>query len=257
MATAIVAGMLERGGFAKCDILAADISEKARDSFGKSVGIPCSDNPAAIAAESDVVFLAVKPQVGEVVAAEIADALRGKLVVSILAGIPIQTLSRWTGHGRVARIMPNTPLMVGLGASAVAFGPDTTEQDKDFVKSIFAANGIVRELPENLMDAVTALSGSGPAYFFEMIDALAEAGTAAGIPADTALELAAKTAAGAAAMVEAKRFGSPSELRDAVTSPGGTTAAGLAVMKERGFRDMVSKVFEAAERRSKELGAGK
>jgi pyrroline-5-carboxylate reductase len=257
MATAIAAGMLERGGFDRGDILAADVSAEARDAFEKATGIVCSADSADVASKSDAVLLAVKPQVGEEVATALGDALDGKLLVSILAGTPISTLSRWTGHGRVFRVMPNTPLMVGLGAVVFSQGPEVADTDRKLVETVFGANGIVRELPEKLMDAVTALSGSGPAYFFEMIDALAEAGEHAGIPAETALELVAWTAAGAAEMVKAGRFGTPRGLRDAVTSPGGTTAAGLKVMGDAGFRKLMSEVVDAARKRSIELGGGK
>ena len=257
MATAIAAGMVGRGGFDRGDILAADVSAEARSAFEKATGISCSADSADVASRSEAVFLAVKPQVGEEVASSLGGALDGKLLVSILAGTPISTLSRWAGHGRVFRVMPNTPLMVGLGAVVFSPGSEVSDADRELVEAVFGANGLVRELPEELMDAVTALSGSGPAYFFEMIDALAEAGARAGIPAETALELVAWTAAGAAEMVKAGRFGTPRGLRDAVTSPGGTTAAGLKVMGDAGFRKLMSEVVDAARKRSIELGGGK
>jgi pyrroline-5-carboxylate reductase len=149
--------------------------------------------------------------------------------------------------------MPNTPLMVGKGATAFACAEAVTESDRAFVTSMFSAVGVVHEVPEEQLDAVTALSGSGPAYVFEMIQALVDAGAAVGLPADVALKLTVQTVAGAAEMV-ARGIGSPDALRAAVTSRGGTTEAGLAVLGEADFRNVIADVVRAAARRSEELG---
>jgi pyrroline-5-carboxylate reductase len=146
--------------------------------------------------------------------------------------------------------------MIGEGASVLAASSNATENDRKTARAIFAASGITYELDESLIDAVTAISGSGPAYFFEMIDAMAEAGVKAGLPPEIAMELTIQTARGAAGMLKAKN-GTPSELRDAVTSPGGTTAAALAVMRKNNFRGVLDDAVKAAKKRSIELGGAK
>ena len=150
--------------------------------------------------------------------------------------------------------MPNTPLMVNSGATVFTCAEGVTDSDRAFARNIFGDLGIVYELGEILMDAVTALSGSGPAYFFEMIAALTAAGKAVGLPEEVALDLTVQTAAGAAKMVQ-EGLGSPDNLRDAVTSPGGTTAAGLTVLKHVEFREIVAAMVRAARDRSIELGS--
>lgn len=253
MATAIAKGMIGKGGFDVSNISAADISEDARKSFSNVTGVECLESATEIIRSADVVVLAVKPQViGEAVAG-IVNYSTDKLIISIAAGITISTLSEYFGSQRIIRVMPNTPLMIGAGASAFACGDDISENDTTIVKSIFEPIGILRGMPENLMDAVTALSGSGPAYVLEMIQAMADAGVNAGLLPDDALELTVQTVLGAAGMVQ-KKMGSPDELRDAVTSPGGTTAAGLAVFKQADFRGLVNEVIKAACARSLELG---
>ena len=185
--------------------------------------------------------------------ADLRGAASGKTLISIAAGVKLDTLMTGFGTDRVIRVMPNTPLMIGEGASALAASPNATPDDLGTALEIFGALGVAFELEENLIDAVTALSGSGPAYFFEMVDAMVEAGVKLGLPADTALELTVQTARGAAGMLKAKT-GTPRELRDAVTSPGGTTAAALDVLRKRDFRGVIFEALEAAEKRSVELG---
>jgi pyrroline-5-carboxylate reductase len=149
--------------------------------------------------------------------------------------------------------MPNTPCLIGQGASCYSLGEHATPEDGRLVARLFSAVGVAFEVPESMLDAVTGLSGSGPAFVYSMIEALAQGGTAAGLPAELASDLAARTAAGAAQMVLSTGE-TPATLRDRVTSPGGTTLAGLAVLKERGFTDAVAAAVTAASRRSVELG---
>ncbi|MCK5845436.1 MAG: pyrroline-5-carboxylate reductase [Victivallales bacterium] len=257
MATAIVKGMLAAGSpFKKHEIIASDVSEESAKLFTYKTGIPCAATPRECVEKADFVLLAVKPQSISDAIAEISGAAAGKPLISIAAGVTLKTLMEGFETDRVIRVMPNTPLMIGEGASVLAASPNATENDKKTALAIFAASGITYELDESLIDAVTAVSGSGPAYFFEMIDAMAEAGTKAGLPAEIAMELTIQTACGAAGMLKAKN-GTPHELRDAVTSPGGTTAAALATMEKNNFRGLLNDAVEAAKNRSIELGAAK
>ncbi len=253
MATAIAAGLIDNHVWSGQDILASDINETAREAFEKATGVVCAASTERIMPEADIVLLAVKPQVAAEVVAAIAPACAGKLVVSIAAGLKLETLAGWFGTRRVVRVMPNTPAMVGKGAAVFACGDGVSETDRDQVSKIFGAVGIVYEMGEDKIDAVTALSGSGPAYVFETIQALVEAAVAIGLPAEVSLELAAQTVAGAAEMVQ-RKLGTPDDLRVAVTSPGGTTAAGLAVMAGADYRGLFKNVLTAARDRSVELG---
>jgi pyrroline-5-carboxylate reductase len=183
------------------------------------------------------------------------DSIRGDaLVVSIAAGITLARLSEGLPPGqRIIRVMPNTPCLIGKGVSGFSLGNHATPEDSELVGQLLSAVGAAFEVPEQMLDAVTGLSGSGPAFVYSMIEALTAGGQAAGLPPELAAELAARTAAGAAEMV--LRTGeSPAVLRERVTSPGGTTVAGLAVLGERGFSTAIADAVQAAARRSAELG---
>ena len=253
MATAMVNGMISKGGFDPSCISAVDISDSAGKSFKDTTGIKCCDSADSVISTADVVILAVKPQTAADAVANIADRCKDKFIISIAAGITISTLSGWFDSNRIVRIMPNTPLMIGAGASAYACGDGVSENDCAIVKSIFEPLGILRNVSENLMDAVTAISGSGPAYIFEMIQAMTDAGVNAGLSEKDALDLTVQTFIGAAGMVQ-KKMGTPDELRNAVTSPGGTTEAALAVLKQANFRALINDAIQAACARSVELG---
>lgn len=215
-----------------------------------------ADNRAVWAA-SDVVVLAVKPQsVGSVM-----EQLRGgcgpdKLLVSILAGTPLGRLIDGFGTQRVVRVMPNTPSLVGAGAAGYALGPGAARADADLVGQLLGAVGIAVEVPEALLDAVTGLSGSGPAFVYTIIEALSDGGVRAGLPRATATQLAAQTVLGAARMV-VEGGEHPAILRDRVASPGGTTIAGLQALEERGVRAALMAAVQAATTRSVELSQGK
>ncbi|OGV64530.1 MAG: pyrroline-5-carboxylate reductase [Lentisphaerae bacterium RIFOXYB12_FULL_65_16] len=255
MATAMAKGLIEKAVLTPAQMLAAEVLPQARAGFTAATGVRCVEAATDVVAACDAVILAVKPQAAEAVCRPLAPLCAGKLIISIAAGIPLARLAAWVQTERLVRVMPNTPLMVGKGASVFCCGAKTTESDRDLARRLLGAAGIVFELAENQLDAVTALSGSGPAYIFEMIQALTDAGVDAGLPPDIALELTAQTVAGAAAMVQA-RLGTPDELRTAVTSPGGTTAAALAVLNQAHFRTLIRDAVRAAKRRSIELGRG-
>jgi pyrroline-5-carboxylate reductase len=256
MATALARGLVQAGIVPAKSVLASDPSAEARRAFSDAVpGVLVAADNAKRVAHADVIFLAVKPQQMSDALEAVRDALRGDaLVVSIAAGITIDRIAGQLPTGqRIIRVMPNTPCLIGQGASAFSLGENATPEDAKLVTTLLSAVGTAYEVPESLLDAVTGLSGSGPAFVYSMIEALTAGGTAAGLPADLAAELAARTAVGAAAMV-LETGEKPSVLRERVTSPGGTTVAGLAVLGERGFTKTVAEAVVAAAQRSVELG---
>jgi pyrroline-5-carboxylate reductase len=259
MATALARGFVEARAVAADAISASDPSAAARDAFtSQTGGIPAGDDNATVVRGSDVVILAVKPQMMDGVLVGLRDALpSAALVVSIAAGITLERLAAGLpSRQRIVRVMPNTPCLIGRGASCFSLGAEATRSDADIVSTLLAAVGCAYEVPESQLDAVTGLSGSGPAFVYSMIEALTEGGVAAGLPLELAAKLAVKTAAGAAEML-LQTGETPAVLRDRVTSPGGTTLAGLAVLQERRFHEALVAAVDAATRRSAELGNSK
>jgi pyrroline-5-carboxylate reductase len=256
MATALARGFIEAKVVGASAIRASDPSADARDAFARELpGAVVTENNLAVVENADVVILAVKPQTMSGALAGIRDAIRPQaLIVSIAAGITIQRLADALPEAqRIVRVMPNTPCLIGRGASCYSLGSQATKADSEVVSTLLSAVGAAFEVPESQLDAVTGLSGSGPAFVYSMIEALTEGGTAAGLPPRLAAELAARTAAGAAAMV-LKTGESPAVLRDRVTSPGGTTQAGLGVLQEKRFHEAIVGAVIAATNRSAELG---
>ena len=223
--------------------------DRLKSRFGVRVG---SDNHQA-ASWAEVIILSVKPQVMSTVLKELGPALTRAVVVSIAAGVTRRTITEQTpGVMNVVRAMPNMPALVREGITALAFGSETTEEDQLSVRTIFEAVGRVIQVEERLMDAVTGLSGSGPAYVFQAIEALADGGVKMGLPRQTAELLAAQTVLGAARMV-LESGEHPALLKDRVASPGGTTIAGLHQLEQGGFRATLMEAVEAATKRSQEL----
>jgi pyrroline-5-carboxylate reductase len=254
MAEALIGGLLTSEACRPDEIWATDPlsarCETMKTQFGVRVG--AVNQPAAEWA--DAVVLAVKPQVVAQVAAEVPSCVSGKLVLSIAAGIPIERIrGLMSGARAIVRAMPNTPALVREGVTAVAFGPECSEQDRSLAKRVFESVGRVVEVEERLMDAVTGLSGSGPAYVFVAIEALADGGVKMGLPRRTAELLAAQTVLGAARLVM-ERGEHPAQLKDQVASPGGTTIAGLHQLEQDRFRATLIAAVEAATKRSEELG---
>jgi pyrroline-5-carboxylate reductase len=255
MATALIRGALERGGFSPAQIAVTDVRSEARDALVSSHGVlGARSNPEAVKF-ADVIVLAVKPQILPQVLSEIAPHLEpNKLVLSIVAGVAISRLSLMlTGHDRVVRAMPNTPVLVGEGATALTKGPGASEEDYERAVTLFASTGLVVRVEERLMDAVTGLSGSGPAYVFVAIEALADAGVRAGLGREVAIKLAAQTLLGAAKMV-LETGEHPAKLKDQVTSPGGTTIEAIAALERAGFRNALIEAVNASALRARELG---
>ncbi len=237
--------------------MASDVSAARRDTVAASMGIQCTAENERVFEFADTIFLAVKPQHAPALLGDVAHAVQpGHLLVSIMAGVSTSMLESWVPEAtRVVRVMPNTACLVGASASAIARGAHATDDDERWVLEIFGAVGHAVAVDESLMDAVTGLSGSGPAYVYTLIEAMADGGVAEGLPRETALALAAQTALGAAKMV-LESGEHPAVLRDRVTSPAGTTAEGLAVLEAKGVRDAFAQAVRAAARRSKSLGEG-
>lgn len=256
MATALARGFVAAKLLPASDILASDPSADSRSAFEHEVpgSKVLADNGPEFAA-SDVVVLAVKPQQMKVALEQIRGVIRADaLVVSIAAGVTIARLAAGLAPGqRIVRVMPNTPCLIGRGASGYSLGPTATAADGKLVAELLSAVGVAFEVPEPQLDAVTGLSGSGPAFVYTMIELLAQGGKEAGLPAELADQLAVHTAAGAAEMVLATGE-TPATLRDRVTSPGGTTLAGLKALEENNFARTVVAAVRAAADRSVELG---
>jgi pyrroline-5-carboxylate reductase len=255
MAEALIKGLITAGTTKPDQILATDVSADRLAHLAKTYGIIIDKSNLDAAREAGVIILSVKPQVIEKVLAEVASAVdQSKLVISIAAGISIAKIEKALKDGsRVVRVMPNTPALVLAGAAAIAGGRAATSDDLALAQRIFNSVGRAVIVEEKLMDAVTGLSGSGPAYVFLIIDALSDAGVKSGLPRQLALELAAQTVYGAAKMVlETKEH--PGKLRDMVTSPGGTTIEGLHALEKGKLRATLMNAVEAATTRSRELG---
>ncbi len=257
MASAIVLGAAERGALDPGRVVVVDPNAEKRERFrAAGVGVCAGLGEVGRAASSGAaVMLAVKPQMLGDVAAGVAGLLSdGGVVWSILAGVPSATVrERCGGLARVVRLMPNTPARVGKGCTALAMGAGAEEGDDGLARRVFGAIGAVVEIEESQMDAFTAVAGSGPAYFFAMVEALAAAGERAGLSPDVAMAAARQTAIGAAGLLDGSAL-SAAELRDAVTSKGGTTAAGLGGLSEAGFAEAIERAVLAARDRGAELG---
>lgn len=254
MAGALAEGIVRSGVAQSQSLCLYDVNEAASRSLAKRLPGARLVSSAGQAASCPIVFLCVKPKdVGDCLG-QADEAMQDSLLISIAAGVTLSTLRRYAPTAaRLVRVMPNTPALVGTGASAFAAGPGVTESDRHLVKSLLGSVGTVVEVDEYLMNAVTGLSGSGPAFFYLFIEAMAQGGIEAGLEPRVALDLAAQTALGAARMViETGR--SPADLRDMVTSPGGTTLAGLETLRRLGVAGGITAAVRDAARRSAELG---
>ncbi len=257
MASALVQGVTQSGALAPGDIIVSDVIAGMAQRLATVAGVAFAETNADLVAMSDALVLCVKPH-------DALDALRAlraeaaeKLVVSIVAGLTIATLQEAAGPGvRIVRVMPNTPALVHKGAAAYARGATATAADAALTEKIFGAVGEVVCVKEHLLDVVTGLSGSGPAYIFLVIEALADGGVLMGLPRELAQKLAAQTVAGAAEMVlQTGRH--PAVLKDEVASPGGTTIAGLEALEAAGVRSAFFSAVRAATEKAREIGGAK
>lgn len=254
MATAIAGGLVKAGVFQPAELQAFDVNPAAAAEFTRATGVACSvSDCAGLAMAAERVLLAIKPQTAAQALKGLSGALADKTVISIIAGVTLQRLAALTGSAKVVRVMPNTPALIGKGAAGIAASPEVDKAELALAEKIFGAVGIVMAVEERNLDAVTALSGSGPAYVFEFIQALSDGGVASGLSRAAATELAVQTVIGAAEMVRATGL-HPTVLKDQVTSPGGTTIRALEVLEERAFAGTVIQAVRAACERSQELG---
>ncbi|HUR46189.1 MAG TPA: pyrroline-5-carboxylate reductase [Candidatus Saccharimonadales bacterium] len=257
MATALAKGFINAGLVRGEDIIASDVAEGARAAFAKEAGCTITGWNPEVLKFANVLVLAVKPdQVNDLLAESREHFTANHLLISIAAGVTIARMETSLGGGaRVIRVMPNTPALVGASASAYAIGKNASPEDSQLAQKLLAAVGVAYPVKESLLDAVTGLSGSGPAYAFLFIEALSDGGVAAGLPRDVATKLAAQTLLGSAKMVLETGY-HPSTLRDMVTSPGGTTIEGLHELELGGVRGSIINAVRAASDKSKRLGQG-
>ena len=255
MAAALAKGFVNAGLVSPDSLIGSDPVPAGREAFSRSVGCETTDLNADVLAKAKVVFLAFKPhQLDEATEAVRDQFDESHLVISILAGVRLAKLdAACGGRTRLVRVMPNTPALVGEGACGYALGQSATAEDGELVKRLLSAVGVAYEVKERLIDAVTGLSGSGPAYGYMIIEALSDGGVAAGLPRDISTRLAAQTMLGAAKMVlETGKH--PGELKDMVCSPGGTTIEGVHELEEGGVRSALISAVRAATERAVELG---
>lgn len=255
MATALAKGFVQAKIVSAKEIVASDPIKSSREAFAKEVGAKVSESNLDVVKSASVLVLAVKPDQVTAVLAEIQSAFtKEHLLVSIAAGIPIAKLEAGLGaNARVIRVMPNTPALVGASASAFATGKSCGTTEGELAQKLLSAVGVAYPVKENLLDAVTGLSGSGPAYVYQFIEALSDGGVAAGLPREVATKLAAQTVLGAAKMV-LETGQHPGALKDQVTSPGGTTIEGVHELEKGKLRATVMNAVRTATEKSKKLG---
>lgn len=254
MGTAIASGLIKSKEFMPSELAAFDVSATAADNFHSITSINCYTNDlAGLISSAKAVLLAVKPQMLSSAVSGMRELLSSKTIISIVAGITIVRLEKLTGSSRIIRVMPNTPALVGAGAAACAVATGATPVDIALAEKIIGSVGMVMQVNEADLDAVTALSGSGPAYVFEFIQALADGGVAEGLSRDCATKLAIQTVLGAAQL--AQQTGThPIILKDMVTSPAGTTSRACEVLSKKGWAGTVIEAVRVATQRSRELG---
>jgi pyrroline-5-carboxylate reductase len=261
MGEALLSRLIAQRLYRPEEVLVSEPQAHQRDCLAQKYGVKMTSDNRAVAAATEVLLLAIKPQVFEAVAIELAEGDGERLfeeksqpvVVSILAGVSLSKLEAAFGHQPVIRAMPNTPATVGAGITAIAPGKAVTPTQLQQAIAIFQSVGEVVEVPESLMDAVTGLSGSGPAYVAILIEALADGGVAAGLPRAIASKLALSTVLGTAQLLHQSEL-HPAQLKDRVTSPGGTTIAAIAQLERAGFRSALIEAVLAAKERSQQLG---
>ena len=255
MAEAIIKGIISSGRVSPEKVMSSDICTDRTSLFCKAFGISTTSDNLKLVSQAEIIILAVKPQIIESVLQEIAEEIdTSMLIISIAAGVPLNRIEGILKAGcRVVRVMPNTPALIGEGVSALSPGHNAIKEDMDVAGMIFGAVGKTVVVEEKYMDAVTGLSGSGPAYIFLIIEALGDAGVKVGLTRETARTLALQTVLGSTKML-LETGEHPAKLKDMVTSPGGTTIAGLHILEAGKIRAVIMDAVEAATKRSQELG---
>ncbi len=253
MATSIIGGAIEKGFLKPAQVNLFDIDNEKAKKLAQKYSCGFCVNYDEVLTGADAILIAVKPGDIEYLLQQVEGKIFDKLVISICAGISIgYILGVLNKECQVARVMPNTPALVGKGASGISFNAYVTEENREFVISLFESVGIAIELPEKLIDTVTGLAGSGPAYVFMAIEAMADAGVLEGLPREIALKFAAQTFAGAAELVISKQE-HPASLKDKVCSPGGTTIEGVYSLEQTGFRASIIKAVRSAIEKARKL----
>jgi pyrroline-5-carboxylate reductase len=256
MGEAILSRLIAQQLYIPSAIVVSAASTDRRTALTQKYGVQTTANNAAVFQATEAIVLAIKPQSFAAVIANLAPIVPGNspaMLLSILAGKTLAQLETAFPDRPVIRVMPNTPAQVGAGVSALALGKQATIVHRDAAMQILQTVGSVVEVPESMMDAVTGLSGSGPGYVAIVIEALADGGVVAGLPRSVALQLAIQTVLGTATLLQASGM-HPAQLKDQVTSPGGTTIAGIAQLEQQGLRSALIEAVRAATLRSRELG---
>lgn len=263
MGESLLSRLIARKIYKTSEVIVSEPSSSRRNFLQQQYSVDVTGENRRVLLETPVVLLAIKPQIFEAIALEIAETISIlnhessplPLVISILAGVSLSKIESACPNLPVIRAMPNTPATVGAGMTAIAVGTNTDDSHKQIAQKLFAAVGEIVEVPETLMDAVTGLSGSGPAFVAMMVEALSDGGVASGLPRAIANQLALQTVRGTVQLLKEKGI-HPAELKDQVTSPGGTTIAGVAALESAGFRSALIGAVIAATKRSQQLGAG-
>lgn len=257
MGRALLEGALKAGIVEAKNVFVSSRTEATRQALAKELGVNAASSNTELAEQADVIYVCTKPNVTPIVLLELAESpqcLDGTLLISTVAGMTIAQIEQpLPGSTRIVRCMPNTPSLIGKGAAAYALGTNATAHDAEVACKLLGAAGSVIEVAESLMNAVTGVSGSGPAYVYTFIEAMADGGVLQGLPRAEALELATQTVFGAAAMV-AETGLHPAILRDMVTSPGGTTIKAVQALENHGFRAATIAAVEASAQKAAELG---
>jgi len=262
MGEALLSRLIAQKIYQPSDVIVSEPQAQRREVLQQQYGVEVTGDNSQAAQVTEVLLLAVKPQILDTIISDLAALSLGDstnpdsevIIISILAGVPLSKLESAFLHRPVIRVMPNTPATVGAGISAIASGKVVKPDHLKLAQQILAAVGEVVEVPEYFMDAVTGLSGSGPAYVALMVEALSDGGVAAGLPRAIASKLALQTVLGTAELLQQTGM-HPAELKDRVTSPGGTTIAGVGTLEQAAFRSALIEAVKAACQRSKELGS--
>ncbi|AKG24643.1 pyrroline-5-carboxylate reductase [Calothrix sp. 336/3] len=259
MGEAILSRLITREIYAAGEIIVSEPQTTRQNFLTQKYGVTtCEDNQQVLSESTEIILLAVKPQVFGAISQDLSETGNLKnhpVIISIMAGVALKQLELAFPHQPIIRAMPNTPATIGAGITAMCAGSYANPQHIQLAKVLLQAVGDVVEVSEHLMDAVTGLSGSGPAYVALLIEALADGGVAAGLPRAIANQLALQTVLGTAELLKESKL-HPAELKDRVTSPGGTTIAGIAQLEKAGFRSALIEAVKAATARSQELGKG-
>ncbi len=257
MGEALLSRLMAEQIYQPQEVIVSEVQETRRRYLAETYGVQVTADNQAVARSTSAILLAIKPQIFAEVANLLTQTLTASgskpLMISILAGVKLSQLESAFEQLPVIRAMPNTPATVGAGITALAMGSQAKDSDRQIARKLFQSVGEVVEVPETLMDAVTGLSGSGPAYVAMIVEALADGGVKSGLPRDIAMQLALATIKGTVELLQTTKM-HPAELKDRVTSPGGTTIAGVAQLEKGGLRSALIEAVQAATARSLELG---